>query len=68
MMKDERRWMDQLARELAAVLQGSSNSGRIPAVWWGSAELSPSTKFGAVGTARAVLVSAFFYLFPENGF
>ncbi|KAJ7761081.1 EAP30/Vps36 family-domain-containing protein [Mycena metata] len=28
MMKDERRWMEQLARELAAVLQGSSNSGR----------------------------------------
>jgi ESCRT-II complex subunit VPS36 len=28
MMKDERRWIDQLARELAAVLQGSSNSGR----------------------------------------
>ncbi|KAJ7162017.1 EAP30/Vps36 family-domain-containing protein [Mycena filopes] len=28
MMKDERRWMEQLARELANVLQGSSNSGR----------------------------------------
>ncbi|KAJ6494675.1 vacuolar protein sorting-associated protein 36 [Mycena vitilis] len=28
MMKDERRWIDQLARELAAVLQGSSNSGK----------------------------------------
>jgi ESCRT-II complex subunit VPS36 len=28
MMKDERRWIDQLARELAAVLRGSSNSGR----------------------------------------
>ncbi|KAF7343333.1 Vacuolar protein-sorting-associated protein 36 [Mycena venus] len=28
MMKDERRWMEQLARELASVLQGSSNSGR----------------------------------------
>ncbi|KAF8206575.1 vacuolar protein sorting-associated protein 36 [Mycena galopus ATCC 62051] len=28
MMKDERRWIEQLARELASVLQGSSNSSR----------------------------------------
>jgi len=28
MMKDERRWIEQLARELASVLQGSSNAGR----------------------------------------
>ncbi|KAJ7255115.1 EAP30/Vps36 family-domain-containing protein [Mycena haematopus] len=28
MMKDERRWIEQLARELASVLQGSLNSGR----------------------------------------
>ncbi|KAF8178972.1 EAP30/Vps36 family-domain-containing protein [Mycena galopus ATCC 62051] len=28
MMKDERRWMEQLARELASVLQGSPNSSR----------------------------------------
>ncbi|KAJ7875531.1 EAP30/Vps36 family-domain-containing protein [Mycena olivaceomarginata] len=28
MMKDERRWIEQLARELASVLQGSANSGR----------------------------------------
>ncbi|KAJ7159161.1 EAP30/Vps36 family-domain-containing protein [Mycena crocata] len=29
MMKDERRWMDQLARELAAVLQGSPHSSKV---------------------------------------